>query len=135
MDHLRYIETTRQQAALRQIDAAIGHLLNTEPECAITLAAAAENILPDTNERHVWKYWREHPKFREVDMNETVNWLKHHNPPDERFIFESEVAFVIFRAMTKYAAVYKEAPPNWIRFLQRGADRGYFPKFDASDEA
>jgi hypothetical protein len=37
--------------------------------------------------------------------------------------------------MTKYAAVYKEAPPNWIRFLQRGADRGYFPKFDASDEA
>jgi hypothetical protein len=41
------IEISRKLAAQRQIDAAIGHLKNVEFECAITLAGAAEEMLPD----------------------------------------------------------------------------------------
>ncbi len=41
-----HIKTTRKLAAQRQIDAAIAHLHEAELECAVTLAAAAEGLLP-----------------------------------------------------------------------------------------
>src|SRR6516165_1110699 len=50
MDNQVTIETSRKLAAQRQIDGAIAHLCESELECAITLAGAAEEVLPDTNE-------------------------------------------------------------------------------------
>ena len=41
-----HIKTTRKLGAQRQIDAAIAHLHEAELECAVTLAAAAEGLLP-----------------------------------------------------------------------------------------
>jgi hypothetical protein len=42
-------------AALRLTEAAIDHFEAKELECAIVLAHAAENILPDTDEPHLFK--------------------------------------------------------------------------------
>jgi len=131
MPNPRYVELTRRQAALRQIDAAIKHVYDGEPDLAITLAAAAEGIMPPTDQPHVWKWWKDHPQFEDLNLNETITWLKHYNDqPDLRFIAEPEAAFTIFRAMTKYAAVqnYEGAPTHWITFLEWGSTSGYFPQ-------
>jgi hypothetical protein len=125
MEILPHIETTRQQTALHQIDAAIDHVYKFELACAITLAGAAETMMPDTDRPHAWQYWKNHPQYNEVDMNETINWLKHYIPPDEKYIFEREATLIIFRAMTKYAAVYEDAPANWERFLEWAVGKGY----------
>jgi hypothetical protein len=113
----KHIEVVKKQAAQRQIDAAIEHIYKSEFECAVTLAAAAEASLPDTKNDHGWAYLKRHPTFKEVDYNETINWLKHDIQPDTRVIFEYETAVIIFRAQSKYVAVYREAPEKWGAFL------------------
>jgi hypothetical protein len=50
----KYVETSKPLAALEQIHAAIWHCRNEDFEYAITLAAAAEGLLPSTTERHVF---------------------------------------------------------------------------------
>ena len=56
-DFTSHIDVTRKVAAQRQIDAAIVHLRRFELECAITLAAAAETMLPDTTSDYVFDYF------------------------------------------------------------------------------
>src|SRR5262249_11100165 len=125
------IETSRKLAALRQINAAITHLENAELECAITLAGAAEEILPNTNGPHAFEIMREHPTFTRIglDWNEARNWLKHYDnaKPDVRAFHQSEAALIIYRAITKFTAVYDEMPDRWQHFLAWGARRDYFP--------
>jgi hypothetical protein len=101
-----YAQTTRKLAAQRQIDAAIAHLHKAELECAITLAAAAEGMLPDTEEPHIFGYLRRHPSFKEANFNETINWLKHNSGSDANVIYEFDAAVTIARAMSKWGAVY-----------------------------
>ena len=126
-----HIDVTRKVATQRQIDAAIAHIKKSELECAITLAAAAEGMLPDTTKDHAFGYLRRHSAFmnKEVDFNETINWLKHPNEPDRKIIFEQEAAFVIFRAMSKFGAVYDEGPLEWDEFSHWGVERGFWPDF------
>jgi hypothetical protein len=119
--------TTRKLAAQRQIDAAISHLYKSELECAITLAAAAEGLLPYTEEPHVFRSLRQHPSSKEVDFNETINWLKHHTGLDAKVIYEFEAALTIARAMTKFGAVYDDGPAEWVRFFTWGTQRGHWP--------
>ncbi len=128
-----YIETSKTLAAKRQIDAAVVHIQRAELECAITLAAAAENLLPDTAEPHVLAYLRGHPSYKKghsesVDFNETINWLKHDTKPDTKVIFEKEAALIIVRAMSKYAAVHNEGSSPWASFIEWGETRGHWPK-------
>jgi hypothetical protein len=52
------IETTKRLATQRQIDAAVSHLHKLELESAITLATAAEGLLPDTENRQIFAYLR-----------------------------------------------------------------------------
>jgi hypothetical protein len=125
-----HTETTKKFAALRQIDAAIAHLQRSEFECAITLAAAAENVLPYTEEPHVFRSMKQHPLAEGVDFNETINWLKHNSGSDAKVIFEFEAALVIARAMTKYAAVFKDGPLEWVQFFRWGAERGHWSDMD-----
>ena len=84
-----HTETTKRLAAERQINGAVAHLYRTELECAITLAAAAEGLLPDTDEPHIFLYLRSHPssKNKQIDFNETINWLKHNKEPDAKIMF------------------------------------------------
>jgi hypothetical protein len=53
------IETTTKLASMRQIHAAIEHHGKQNWECAITLAAAAEGMLPATDEPHFHKKVKE----------------------------------------------------------------------------
>src|SRR4029077_19039656 len=64
------IETTKKLAAKRQIHAAI-LLLRKEQEfeCAITLAAAAEGLLPTTDDPHIFKILKDTPVFKQLDLN------------------------------------------------------------------
>jgi hypothetical protein len=125
-----HIETTKQLAARRQIDAAIEHLHKSEFECAITLAAAAEGLLPDTDKPYVFARLKDHPSYKnkEVNFNDTITWLKHPVQPETTFIFEMEAALIIARAMSKFAAVYDEGSSYWGQFLhQWGVAKGYWP--------
>ena len=124
-----HVETTKKLAAQRQIDAAIAHLHRGELECAITLAAAAEGLLPDTNEPHVFAYLQNHSSFKnkEIDFNQSINWLKHPVEPDAAVIFEREAALIVARAMSKFAAVYGDGQSEWGQFLQWGVAKGHWP--------
>ena len=123
------IETTKKLAAKRQIDAAIAHFEKSELECAITLAGAAEEALPDPCEGHPFPVLREYPTFKRIgwDWNEARNWLKHDKGPDARTIYQGEAALMIYRAISKYSVTHKEIPNWWRQFLAWGAARDYFP--------
>jgi hypothetical protein len=103
---------------MRQINAAIEHLQRGDFECAITLAAAAEGILPQTDDAHF------HQKIKALEAslqgidegatgaNDYINWLKHgtlkqDGPRIENArITELAVTGVISRAISKFEAVY-----------------------------
>jgi hypothetical protein len=119
-----HIDTTKKLAAQRQIDAAIFHIRHMGLECAITLAAAAERMLPHSEKAYIFSYLRKTDAYKnkQVNFNKTITWLKHTGEPDDRIIFIFEAAITVARAMTKYAAVYDDAPSEWIEFL-----KGYWP--------
>ena len=115
------IETTKQLAALRQIAAAIEHLRKQEYECAITLAAAAEGLLPPTDEWPMFSALKEDippEEFKYLDFNMVVNWLKHPHGPDPFLFLESEAASLILRAITKFIAVYYQSTKRMEQFLE-----------------
>jgi hypothetical protein len=106
---------------MRQIHAAIEHLQRGDFECAMTLAAAGEGMLPSTDE----------PKFRELarmtEVNDTVDWLRHGPMEDKEnrkrgrgqsiTIEESEAIFVIYRAIAKFDAVFgDQKTPQMVSF-------------------
>ena len=72
---------------MRQIYCAIEHLHQGDFECAITLAGAAEGILPDTDEAHFRQKVKALSKSPEIRAtggatgpNDYINWLKHAVP-------------------------------------------------------
>jgi hypothetical protein len=86
---------------MRQIHAAIEHLDRGDFECAITLAAAGEEMLPPTDDLH----FRKLQGVKRVD--DIVSWL----------INESEVIIVIYRAIAKFDAVFgDQKTPQMISF-------------------
>jgi hypothetical protein len=69
---------------MRQIHCAIEHLHQGDFECAITLAGAAEGILPDTDEAHFRQKVQALSKSPEIraaggatGANDYINWLKY----------------------------------------------------------
>lgn len=105
------------------------HCQKMELECAITLAAAAEGMLPDTETIHLFGYLKQSDayKTKQINFNSTISWLKHGGEPDSGQIFEFDAIITIARAMTKYHAVYRDAPDEWHAFIKR-----HFP--EAPDE-
>jgi hypothetical protein len=104
---------------MRQIHAAIDHLHRGDFECAITLAAAGEGMLPSTDKAH----------FCELDdavtsVNDIVNWLRHgeikakqHKRIENVAIGEFETIVLIYRAITKFDAVFEDQKtPQMISF-------------------
>jgi hypothetical protein len=57
----RSIVTNKHATAFVQINASIEHFLKGECECATTLAAAAEGVLPATGKPHVFTLLRASP--------------------------------------------------------------------------
>jgi hypothetical protein len=128
----RLLKTSKKASALRQINAAIAHLHEGELDCAITLAAAAEGMLPDTKRPHLHDlFWNEFcPKAKavgiDIDFNFVINWLKHKFEPENLYIPEGEATVVIARAITKFMAVYDEEPETLVEFLRRGTVLGAY---------
>jgi hypothetical protein len=117
MDELRkVIKTTKQLAATRQIQAAIAHFRKDDYECAITLAAAAEGLLPPTDEPHIFSILKASPLYKDIEINRFINWLKHPTPPNEASISEFETALIIMRAITKLYAIYEVGTDDMLEF-------------------
>ncbi len=123
----KHVKTTKQLAALTQTHAAIWHFRNGEFECAVTLAAAAEGLLPPTDEPHLFQILKNSPMAKELNYNLFINWLKHPNPPDVAIIGDFEVAIIIVRAISKYVAVYKSGSPTMKDFVTWAFERGHLP--------
>jgi hypothetical protein len=124
----RYVETSKQLAALEQIHAAIWHCRNEGFECAITLAAAAEGLLPSTTERHLFQVLKNSPLARsDFDYNSVINWLKHPVDPNDNAIPEFEVAIIIVRAISKFIATYRNGSPAMRSFVRWTFEQGHLP--------
>jgi peptide deformylase len=116
-------EITVRSAALSQINAAIGHLHKSDFVSAISLASAAEGILPHTGEPHLF------PKLKALiaslpleaggstDINAFNNWTKHGTHKKAK-IPEREVILMIARAASKFAAIYGEQSQKMKEFAE-----------------
>ena len=124
------IRTTKQLAALRQITAAIEHLYRRNSECAITLAAAAENLLPSTGDPHLFQALKEYlpaAEFKELNVNRVVIWLKHYNldDPDPGTITEGDAVVTLQRAITKFIAAYHRTTQQMEDLFEWAGDKGH----------
>jgi hypothetical protein len=124
------IRTTKQLAAVRQITAAIEHLYKRDFECAITLAAAAESLLPPTADPHLFQSLKEYlpaAEFKELNVNRAVNRLKHYNldDPDPVTITEVDAVMALQRAITKFIAVYHRTTQQMEDLFGWARDKGH----------
>jgi hypothetical protein len=111
----RSIETSKQMASQRQIEAAILHHRNGAFECAITLAHAGENIASIPGIVSFFDRLKE--KMFDTDHNLFANWLKHPSGPNTATISELEVVAMIQRGISKYNAVYGGVTVNMQNFM------------------
>ena len=127
---------------MRQIHCAIEHLDRGDYECAITLAGAAEGMLPNTEDptfRHKVKDMANAMPKDEVvpegkkaawEPNDIINWLKHgsingkNGKPGERYenltIPDSEWMGVVYRAIDKFGKFYELTPQmkSWCNSMR-----------------
>jgi hypothetical protein len=124
------IDTHVRLAAMRQINRAIDHCVNGEYECAITLAGAAEGMLPDTWKPHFRQRIKDSARLAAIKEEggatgpeDFKNWLKHGTlvrggPRIEKATIPAEESVaMVYRAITKYQAVYDDISPQMLRFL------------------
>lgn len=120
-------ETNLNLASSRQIHAAILHSNENSIECAITLAAAAEGMLPSSEGEHFQKKLKEFSAGLPADAegatgpNDFITWLKHGTykgkPCDTATIEQMEAQVTIWRAISKFGAVYGDISSemkSWI---------------------
>jgi hypothetical protein len=123
VDNPEAVETTVRLASLRQIHAAIDHLHKSEFESAITLASAAEGILPKTDKPHLFSKLQTWIATLPTDaegamgINDFTNWTKHGGGYENAKISELEVITTIARAVSKVAAVYGEQSSEMKDFI------------------
>jgi hypothetical protein len=127
------IETSVLYASMRQIHCAIEHLQRGDFECAITLAAAGEGMLPATDKAHFFQKAKQLGKDLGVQpdgvtgANDIINWLKHGEIVDastgKRRRYETatigqlEVIIAIYRGITKFEAIFPEQnTPQMLSF-------------------
>jgi hypothetical protein len=116
------IETNIRLASMRQIHAAIEHHLRQDYECAITLAAAAEGMVPATGTPHFHQKVKEFAASLPDDLegaknpNDVIVWLKHGTYKggkcETATIDNSETPVIIWRAISKFFAVYGDLSPQ-----------------------
>jgi hypothetical protein len=118
---IRVVQTSRRLAAERQIHAAIKHFREGDFECVITLCSAAEGQMPEPEPNapiHFFARLKHHsaknpaPDGRKDDFNYDANWMKHCYGANEVEIDELMVKLWLYRAITKYYAVYGIGTPE-----------------------
>ena len=126
------MEINKRDAAVHQIKTAIDCFFAQDPVCAITLAGAAEESLPEPPKESDKKYYlgiikgmRKEYYMKEYDLDEKdipsekdlireINlirdWLKHDKSEIQKMEIENINAWImIIRAITKFNAVYESA--------------------------
>src|SRR5262245_43435097 len=118
---------TRRNAALRQIHQALRLFHEGEWECAITLALAAAEHLPETKQPQLWSVLMEEKPEAKALFTETRNWLKHNDPQkkDEHYISEFEAIVSLVRAVSKYHAAYQDETEETVRFVDWARSMGF----------
>lgn len=105
-----WIDVTKEEAAGRQVDAAIDALRKGDYDIAITLAGAAEGMFSDRRRSDMWSMFLSHPSAAKFPKNILIaflnaerDWLKHPSTgmPSSLRISASDAAYIIARAMTK----------------------------------
>jgi hypothetical protein len=126
------METSKKASALRQTEVAITLFQSGHLDCAITLSAAAEGMLPNTDAPFVFAQLRQEPSASDIDFNLIINWLKHSGSPETAVITEFEATWIIARAITKYIAVYRQSCKTFEEFLRWGQEAGHLPRLSAN---
>jgi hypothetical protein len=125
-----YVDTRRKLAPLRQIRGAITCLHDGDYECAITLAHAAEGMVPDKKERGdskpLIKLMRE--RVPDDDSNLFSSWLKHPRGVEKARITVFEVVLMILRAIHKFVWYYEESSNHFESFQDWAMLHGHLPK-------
>lgn len=106
----RSLPLTKEQAAVRQVEAAIHALMRGDFDLAITLACAAEGMFKRPG-RHLFAVLRDHPTVKHIPrkvwiahLNRDRDWLKHPGGPRRLVIERFSAAAAITRAATKLEA-------------------------------
>jgi hypothetical protein len=131
------VDTTRKLASLRQIRGAISCLHNGDYECAVTLAHAAEGMVPDKRKsgdrKPLIKLMRE--RLTDDDPNLFSNWLKHPKGAERATISVFEVVVMILRAIHKFVWCYEETSDHFELFQDWAMLHGHLPKRITEAEA
>jgi hypothetical protein len=129
------IETCVHYASMRQIHAAIEHLHHGDFECAITLAAAGEGMLPATDKPHFLEKVKKlsnsigPQEDGATRPNDITNWLKHAEADKNHYetatILQLEVIVIIYRAITKFEAIFEDQKtPQMLSFKNWAREHG-----------
>jgi histidyl-tRNA synthetase len=121
----RTLQADVRAACLLQLHAAIELLHDSNYVAAVTLAGAAEGILPATDNPHYRQKLQDWQKTLPPNiggasgLNDFINWAKHGNndggPPTATFS-ELEAMVVIQRAISKFVAIYESQTPQMKAF-------------------
>jgi hypothetical protein len=134
LENPTFIDTNIRLASMRQIHCAIEHFHRGDFEAAITLAGAAEGILPAPKKPFLFekvKALAPEPSKDPVQSdgaNDVVVWLKHGKGPDGKpvenaKILEIEMYELIIRAISKFQAMYDEQSSEMKQFLTVSYER------------
>lgn len=118
---------------MRQIHCAIEHLNRGDFEAAITLAAAAEGMLPEPDKVYLFQKIKALAPDPSRDAsqangaNDYVVWLKHGTGPDGKrleraTVLELEMYALVSRAISKFHATYSDITPQMIQFWKEAYD-------------
>ncbi len=123
------METDRQKASARQIHNAIDHLRNGEFKSAITLASAAEGVLPEPQKPYLFqkikKFSESLPDSKKSEpnaVNAMNNWPKH-GTHKTATVSEQDVIESITRAISKFIAVHDGRTEKMKEFSQWATQR------------
>ena len=113
------MKLNKRQAVEQLIDGAIRAHEADEYAVAITLAGAAEDAMPDVDQKHIFTVTRDaftghadpggEPKSEKQVvrmLNAERDWLKHNNPNQPAEMELGGSIIWIFRAISKFQAVY-----------------------------
>ena len=129
-----HIDTNIRLASMRQIHCAIEHVHRGDFEAAITLAGAAEGMLPAPKKPFLFEKVKALVPEPSKDpsqsdgANDVVVWLKHGTGPNGKQvenakILQIEMSQLIIRAISKFQAVYDDQSPQMKQFLDRAYER------------
>jgi hypothetical protein len=123
-----HIVTTQKLASLKQIRGAISCLHDGEYECAVTLAHAAEGMVPNKRKDGKPLFTIMRGGMPDDDPNLFSNWLKHPRGAERARISVLEVVMMIARAIHKFVWHYQESSDHFELFQDWATLHGHLPK-------